>query len=332
MKRKLLLPIDTPDFTCYNHMSCANGIIKALAKDKFNILMCSKYINCYYKESSANHKLCISFFDWWYTVQNFMQEQIINLLKEVYQKRKTDILLMVKKCLIDGNYVLGKCNRAYLGNNVNGDKHLFDFVIVGFDDIEHNFILYGLDSLDKFSCYHINYQNFVESLFDTNIQKIVFNMWRHNENAHISLDFQNMIFEFEDYVNSANRRLQYTNDKFYGLKAMEELSRHFYKTAKHELTLRDAYLNQFFIHKWYMKQRIEYLSSIGIIGEEWNSIANQVYQMGKDVLNLGRTFNTSNNMSMADKIIQIIEETITKETDYLPHIIEGLKSYSMVQC
>ena len=327
MKKKFFLPIDSPEFICNHQLMFSNAILKAIAQEKTQILMCSKYINCYFRKDSVKNRFIILMYDHWCTAQGFMQYQLIDFLKETYQKEKRNLVLTLKKCLLDGAYVFGQCNRAYIEEDVGTDAPLFDYVITGFDDLAHEFTVYGIDSSENFSCYQVNDQKFVEALFHTPSAKIALTMWRHNQDAEILFDLPNIIFELEDYIHSVNNRNQYKADKFYGLNAMKELSRHFYETAQSDCDLNESYLRKFLVHKAYMRDRIACLASNGIIGEEWLTPADQVAKLGAEIFELGRNFNSLHDQTLIEKLVEMIAETTGLEADYLPKVLEELKTH-----
>jgi len=226
-EKRFELPIEPPQFICYNHITCANAIIRANIFDNIDKLFCSKYINCYFKESSTKHKFIISIYDNWCTTQKVMQYQLINLSKDIFLSENINVVLMIKKCLLFGSYVFGQCSYNCLVGNGGVDYSLFNYVITGYDDIAHEFTMYGVDNLDNYLCHKIGYEDFINSLYSTNKQNISFSMWRHNKNAEVVIDLQNIIFELEDYINSENRRKHYVEDKIYGLASLKKLGEFF---------------------------------------------------------------------------------------------------------
>lgn len=330
MKKKHFLPICQPDFVCHYIPTCSNAILKANAVEKEQILLCSKYINCYYEKTSIKHKIVISIFDHWCVTQKFIQNQFINLFKETYQKDKNKLVLKIKKCLLNDSYVLGKCKRTYVEDNIDNNKSLFYYVITGFNDITHEFTMYGIDSLNKFSCFRIAYQRFVEAFFDTSEQNIIITMRRCNKDMTISFDIPNIIFELEDYINSTNRRNQCINDNVYGLNAFKELCLCFYDVGQNGFALDELDLYNFSVHKIYMRNRTECLASYGIIDEKWVEQAEQVSKMGTEVLELGKFFNNTYEQSAIERLVEIMSEIIEIESNYLPCVLKELKNYEKI--
>ncbi len=322
MKKAHYLPFYEPQFVCYNHLMCANAIIKANVKEKLPILMTSKYINCYYKEDSINHKFVISIYDHWCTAQKIMQNQSVNLLKEVYQSQNIDMILMIKKMLCNNSYVFGQCNRIYIEPNSHEEDPPFNFVISGFDDSKRVFIIHGLDMMEHFLCVECDYLKFVNSLFDTFKPNIAFTLWHYNTDVLIDFDLPNIIFELEDYVDSGNRRNHYIYDKVYGIKAIEKLADHIRENAEHNNYF---YLKKLLLHKTYMKERIECLIKYNFIECRWMKEAEDAEKNIQDALYKLSLFYDSQNFSLIDQISSLIIHTNEIEKNYLPIVLENLK-------
>lgn len=327
MKRSFFLPFTSPRFICYDHLVCANAIITANAKEKASILMCSKYINCYYKENSINHKFVISMFDHWCTTQKIMHNQSINLLKEVYCRQNIEILLLIKKFIYSRNYVLGQCNRVYIESNCNENSPFFNYVISAYDDNAHTFLIHGLNSSKEFISINIDYNQFVDSLFDTIKPSISFSLWQYSDDANIVFDYQNIVFELEDFLNSTNRRIQYTEDKIYGLSAIKKLAQYLFTTGTQNNYLETFYLNKLLAHKNYMRQRMECLSKHNIITNESLLPSKIVESSIKSICDDANRFNSNKDSSTLTNIVANINHTVTLERNYLTSVLTQLKNH-----
>ena len=325
MKKRFELPIEPPQFICYNHITCANAIIRANIFDNIDKLFCSKYINCYFKESSTKHKFIISIYDNWCTTQKVMQYQLINLSKDIFLSENINVVLMIKKCLLFGSYVFGQCSYNCLVGNGGVDYSLFNYVITGYDDIAHEFTMYGVDNLDNYLCHKIGYEDFINSLYSTNKQNISFSMWRHNKNAEVVIDLQNIIFELEDYINSENRRKHYVEDKIYGLASLKKLGEFFLECAKNKESLSEQYLRKIAIHKYYMKERIRYFVERKLIKKDWLSYSELVEVYGQQILDLGIKYNQIFDTTIVDELTTIIFGIIDIEQNYLTKVLYELK-------
>lgn len=327
MKRSCFLPILSPEFVCYNHITFANAIIRANVMEDWQILMLSKYINCYYKEESTDHKFIISMYDHWCTAQKIMQKQSINLLKEIYQSQKINIVLIIKKFLLNNCYVFGQCNRSYVEKNDNIELSLFNYVVTGFDDINRQFTIYGLNAKENFYCVKIDYETFASALFDTLKPNIELTLWRYNLDACIDFDIQNIAFELEDYINSANRRNHYTEDKEYGIKAIERLGMYFIENSQCKKSRDEVYLKKLLCHKSYMRDRIACLGHHGYIDIKSYPYAEKVSLISKEILDVGCLINQSNKLTFITLLKQLFSEMIEIEKQYLPKVLDELKSF-----
>lgn len=325
MRKKLALPILQPDFICYNEVTCANAIVRANTKEKDKILLAAKYINCYYQKESVQHKFVISIYDSWCTTQKVMQNQYLKLLKTTYQSLQLNIIGIIKKFLCNGSYVFGQCNYSYIEPLEKSELPLFDYVITGFDDIERQFTVYGVDVSNHFICKHINYDMFIKSLLDTPKPNIWFSLWKYNPETNIELDIPNIIFELEDYINSENRRKQYKEDKVYGFSAVECLRDHFAQKISCLEEINESYLKKILCHKKYMKYRIECLNDDIFMSKKWLYDANRVYDIALNIYEQGRIFNNNKDTMLGSQLINSFSEMIDIERSYLFDVLNELK-------
>ena len=326
MKKRFELPIEQPQFICYNHITCANAIIRANMLENIDELFCSKYINCYFKESSTKHKFIISVYDNWCTTQKVMQYQLINLSKNIFLSENINVTLMIKKCLLFGSYVFGQCSYNCLMGDHGADNSLFNYVITGYDDITHKFTMYGVDNSDNYLCHKIRYEDFINSLYDTNKQNISFSMQQYNKDTEVAIDIQNVIFDLEDYINSRNRHKHYVEDKIYGLASLKKLGEFFLESTKNKALLPEQYLRKIAIHKYYMRERIRCLIKHDLIKEDWLSYAELVEVYGQQILDLGVRYNYILDTTIIDELNNIISEIINIEQKYLPKVAYELSS------
>lgn len=329
MKKRYFLPMKAPQFVGYSRPTAANAIVLANAGENTRVLLCSKHINCHYQPVFLKQKFSISIFDYWCMRQDFLRRQSIRFLKETYLKENTNLILVIKKCLLFNAYVFGDCNRKYIEQDYEGDQQIFSFVITGFDDISHEFTIYGLTYLwDEYKCFKVDYQKFINALFDTPKESIQLELWHCNKEASISLDLPCIIGELGNYINSANSKKEYIGEKVYGLKAIFELSRHFAETAKKGEDLCKVYFDQFAVHKYFMKDRVEYLAESGIINPKWLVEAETAEKLGQSVQKLGATYNLTRESALVDQMCEQINTTIEMERSYLPKMLEELEHYN----
>ena len=322
MKESCSLPIVAPEFVCFDYFTCANAIVRANTNGHQRLVMSTQYINCYYRESSGNHKFVISMFDPWCEKQGLMQNQTINFLKEVYQDNEEELISTIKKSLLGGCYLFGYCNRKYVDMNAKNAPALFHYVATGFDDATREFTIYGLDHGERFVCRQVGYQTLVEAILDTDKPSVVFTMWRYNKSFTPTLQKPTIAAELKHYVSSTHS--QDAGDKVFGLNAMTCLSNHFLETAKQKEPLNEAYLQQFAVHKRYMYDRIDYLAEDGILDPKWRDEAAAVRELGDELLCLCKRIHETRDWTSAPKVSKGILRTVEIESVYLPNVLKEL--------
>ena len=325
MKKRHNLPITTPDFVCYNHLTLSNAIIKANAEEAWLFIIASKYLNCYYENDSEKHKFVISIYDHWCTSQKVMQSQSINLFKESYKNLKLNIVAIIKQFLNNGSYVMGQCNRLYIESNCDLESSLFDYVITGYDDISHEFMIYGIDSEDNYISKKIEYKNFISALLETHSSNIYFTLWRYTKSNNINIDVPNIIFELEDYLNSANRRNQYADNKVYGLDSIKLLAYNLFNIDVENYRVNEMYLTKLLVHKEYMEHRLNCLAQNKIIASKWIDMAKKVTKLIMSAIAKYQEFIDTHDDTLTKSITYCINESIRLEKLYLNNILSELK-------
>ena len=327
MKKKSSLPVVEPDFICYHHITCSNAILRANLNEEVLNILCSKYINCFFKKESLKHKFVISMYDPWCTVQGLIQTQSLNFLKEVYEREKTNFILLLKKCLLQNLYVFGQCNRTYIEKQEENTTSIYNFMVTGYDDILQEFEIYGLNSSDNFVRNKINYQLFNEALLSTPKQNIWFTLRNFCDRNINSIDWANTAFELEDYINSTNRRYHYKADKIYGLKSYEILAKHFEECASTGELFSMQYLLKIKMHKLYMRDRIAFFITNDVLNNKYLSLAEKVKDIGDEVLNIGEKYNETLDNTYAKLLIRYINMANEIENEYLPYVLKGVSSF-----
>ena len=326
MKKRCFLSVEQPQYISFPNQTFANSIVLANAKEKKSIIWCSKYINCYFREDVKGYSFIIATEDQFWTRQDIMQMQKIDLSMETIQSAKLNLGLIIKKCLLNGCYVSGQCNGKKLDNNISTGTSPFVFLIAGFDDLRHKFLVCGIDSDEQFKCFDIQYQPFLTALTDNDFSDMILYLWRYNKDANISLGLPYIITELKHYINSSCSSNIQGDDKVYGIKAIEALSRYFYETANKNRRLREAELHAFYMHKFFMKQRVEVLAQLGFVDSRWLTEAEEVRQIGENVFELGKQYNSQQTEKLAKKLVEQIEKTVNLELFYLPKVLSEIEN------
>lgn len=318
MNKEYFLPMGEPQIICSHSLTSADAIIRKNAGDDIQKLFCSHHINCYFKSDSEKHKFVISTYDCWCIHKKYIDQQFIYFLKETYIRQKIDLLSIIKKSIFSDFYILGKCNPKYIELVPQEGDPLCDFLITGYDDIAKELTVYGFDKSNNYVCLKINYDVFMSALWDTPNDIIRLDMRRCKKDSIMATDFLCSFHEFGCYLNSITREEAYTGDKVFGLSAIRALSDEFARSVSNGSELYEPYLTKFYLHKKFMLERIEYFVGLGVVNSELIPFSQEVYDIGKEILELGIQYNKTRDPSLAYKVIEYIGKTVSTENDYLP--------------
>lgn len=102
-----------PVTSCYHYIAFPCSVIQANAEDQTKKWLCSKYINCYFKPSSREHKFIISIMDGWSASDAINIYQQINFSKEMFGTLKLDPILIIKKRFYTGAILPARARDKY---------------------------------------------------------------------------------------------------------------------------------------------------------------------------------------------------------------------------
>ena len=162
---KKLLPMEQPKLICHHHLTSADAILRANAKDQIHKLFCAHHINCYFQNDFQQYKFVISIHDYWAMNKKYTEAQSILFLKETYRAQAIDFVSLIKKSLDVDSYVLVSCNRSYIEHAGDEEDLQYPCLIAGYDDFSHTFTIYGFDRDNRYICFHMDYTVLAEIEF-----------------------------------------------------------------------------------------------------------------------------------------------------------------------
>lgn len=322
MKKRCFLPFKEPRFICSDKFTAANVIVESNLKEKSPSLAVH-YINCAYDEFESSHKFIITVFDYLARCKNIMHDQGFDMSKEYYLSPGINLVADLKRVISSNFYIVGQCNRSYVEPNASSDAPLFYFFLTGYDDAKQEFLIHGIDLSKQYISVKIKYDVFVKALFDTNIHSIPLVLWCFWYEANIDDVWSALISEFEDYVYSQNRKVNYGTAK-YGFEAMRCLAEHFKETAYKENHINELYLKKLLAHKYYMRLRIECLAEHKIIDSQWITCAKEVEEISQQIWNEGLDFNAAQDFLLVESMVAHMSQMMMIEKQYLCKVLKEL--------
>lgn len=305
-----------PVTSCYHYIAFPCSVIQANAGDQTEKWLCSKYINCYFKPSSREHKFIISIMDGWSASDAINIYQQINFSKEMFGTLKLDPILIIKKALLYGCYPTGSCSRQILfPTPENTDELLYDHVISGFDDINKRLFMHGF-SKGVYQHFDVPYETYVRSLIENQKRNITFHLWKYNPNADYTLNFSKIAADLNDYITSRNSKPQYQGPRSFGLQACSDFGM-FVNQEFHQID--SLCVKSFLEHKHCMLIRMQYLFKEGVVKQAAVAAAESVSQLSEQV----KKFYES---GMGDQMSKLIMKTVAIEKNYLPGVLADIQA------
>ena len=322
MKTQYFLPMGDPDFLCYPYYSLPNAIIKANSKERYSDFLCSKYINCYFRADSSKYKFVLCATNPWFDAENIMKFQEIKYLRDTLRLEGINLVDIIKKCLICNCYVYGQFNRSYVEKV---SYNVTEYCVTGFDDAMGAFSVYYIDSQNVFKQIFVDYSTFLDAIMDVPALLIHLWVWRYN-GVNFDDSINDMVTEFDDYINSTVTKVIPTPDKIYGLDSIKALADYFGECVENKTELYKPYVDKYLLHKKYMADRVRNLSLKGFVSSVLISNAEAVYAIAREVSEWCNKYNENYDQIPGKMIYQKICDSVNIEVEYLQGVIEDIRN------
>lgn len=330
MRKKTLLPFETnPYSTMYHGIAFPMGIIQGNAKTDITPWLCGKYINCWFVETAEN-KFAYYINDNWPTGDKILFQQRIDIFSNLYKILKIEPISLFRKMLNMGYYVHGIYNEQYIPGKKYFQKNYYshDFILIGYNDILKKFISVGFLEDGKFQPYYITYDDMIKSIESLKPSKFAYNFWKYNEDYNFLIDLKRIVVELSDYLQSKTSIKMYTQNRYWGIEAMQQLMLYFKTHYVDEYILDHRYTRGLKEHKFYMEKRIEYLLSNGYLKKDYYlRIARDVRNTADIIHMLGIKYNATKNHQVISNICDRMQDIISIEKDYLPEILDDMSFF-----
>ena len=331
-KNMKLLPFsDNPLLLCYHNRAFPFGIIQANSPVDVTKWSCTKCINCNFFSERSNNKFNIAVPDVWGVDEGLVDHQIVSLSKEACQLSDEDLLQTLKSSIDNDYYISGIFNERYIPNKWSyGCKDfVHDFLIIGYK--EDSFISIGYVSNGKFERFEIPNEKLVNALRTIPDAKIKLNLYKYNAQAIPTPCIERMIDDLKKYISTANYFFdQYPKVNLFGIAATVRLKMFFANEIDQGKTYVDRrYSLAFYEHKYILAKLVElFLDSEE--RKQYQESVSQNLEKAKLVHLLGLKITYSRDMKLISRVIELMDEIIVDEIQYIPSLIESLQNKYLV--
>lgn len=324
MIEKYILPFDDSLITSYSNIAFNYSILKAnFSNNDFEKILCNKYIKLVFDGELVGNRFSFSFGDDWYSLNNILSYQQVDLQKRTYDILKIDIVAYLRKILFANNYVQVKCDKSFIDG---GDfDHRIDYCLVsGYNDISNTFKVSYLDINNVLKTKDVDYNVFVKALFSLPLDSIKFYFIKVNSDAIVTLDLKSSITELNAYINSQSLKPLVERNKYYGINALEQLALYFDNKMKVGCPICEAYLNCLKEHKCLMYKRVSFLSDCFNLPAMFSLRAYKASDNVNEIFKIGNLYNKYHSKEAVQQMIELMNQTIDIEKDYISQLIHIL--------
>lgn len=326
MEKKVVLPFeDSPYALMYHYIAFPMGIIQGNAKDDITPWLCGRHINCWFDKEWIN-QFCVCVSDNYGVSDHIITNETVSVFSESFEDLLGDPLQLFRRMIDIGTYPNGSYNEEFIPGKYYYQKEYYshDFLLIGYDDIEQQFISVGYLADQQFHRFVIPYANMEQALKTLQSSKMSYTFWMYNPNARFELNLNRIINDLSDYLRSTTSLKIYSKHRTWGMGAIEELANMFSKAEK----IDPRYTRGLMEHKFFMQMRMNYLFEHGYLNKKsYCSSSAQIYKMAESVRMLSLKYSFTKNRSIVDKICEIIREMQRLEAEYLPDVLNDLCQY-----
>lgn len=333
MKQVLKLPIELkPYIQCYHNMAFPLSVIQGNAKEfnkDFTPWIIGKYLNCTFEHTPSDNKFEIYAEDSWGVDEGILENQVISLKTELYNKLRIDIIKNLKMVMNDGWYIHGIYNERYIPGKDAYLKYNYghDYILYGYNDDKG--VLYSLGYLSnkKYVPYEIPYDNYILAFYKNPMSQSDLNLFKYNPLFEFQTNIFSVAIGLNDYLNSSNSYMIRPNFS-YGLTAIKKLKEYIQSSATNNDLHRidDRYTRALAEHKYLTMKCIKYLAEKKInISSKEIDLAENIYQKSKMVHMLGIKFNLEPSSDVLESIMNGFKYIIDNSNETLRKVVEKLK-------
>jgi len=313
----------------YHSVAFPMGIIQGNAEVDITPWLCNRHVNCMFLWQPNIRSFDTNIVDPWCKKANILKEQQISLYKGTYKILDINFIVLFKKILCARYYVTGFYNEKYIPVKGTYQKkdNVHDFILYGYDDDKKVFFSAGYYN-GRYSPFEIPYENMNMSLSDMPVDVIKLKFLEYNNNCKFLLNLPQLVTELDAYINSTNSRTIASNDRTFGLKAMERLKEYFISYFKENGVIDSRYTRAYMEHKYFMYLRLKYLSDNGFA--EIKHTANRytgIYNNAVQIHNLGTKLSFTGDVKIMDRIVSKMDEIAEFEAHNLPSVVNCLKEH-----
>ena len=322
MKKIVELPFeDKPLCIMYQHIAFPLGVVQGNSQMRYSPLIFTKYINCIFEENQHASKFSLGE-DLWFLEDGLIKRYNLLIDNGIYKNNKFELLKLIKKMLSIGFYVEGNCNEKWIPGKYFYNRRYFfhPFILIGYNDIKKVFYSVGFLKDHRFQRFEIKYEDMLKAIETSDQCNIKLQCREYNKDFIFEFDLSKVISTLKKYIEASD---DIDGEIVHGINAVERLKNDF-----HEENYADyRYTRGLKEHKRFINLCIKYLIDNKYLSEQkFIESSKRVCDIAERAHLLSLKFAFTHSKELIYKIINLINDMISIEKQYLPEVILFLEN------
>ena len=325
MNNKSQLPLITPNYHCYPHVTFNSYIMATKSEDEYLHWIMDKYINCvlfsnFHPDTHAD----LFYID--VSKDNYINEQelcckpmFMRVEPSTLEELSSTLIDMVKKCVETDTYLF--CRSCFKSD----PSKIYECIVVGYDDTNSTFLLKAFNQEESIHDKEVECKEFVVSFVPNLQNQITLQFWYYSNDSACDIDLTKFKLELTDYLCSTNSKGIATKDLVFGTDAEYALISYLSKITEIGDKIEIRYIAEFAEHKDLMLNRIEFLYRKGIVPEAISTQFKAIAQEAIACINLAKEYNYQCKGEIGKRLIGLMKKVLSNGFPCLKKILAILE-------
>ena len=330
-------PICTSPIVRENFLAIEYSVFQAYEKDLTPVL-CNYYINIV---SGQDKRVQFSHLheDKWLVKEKIMHQHHMTWHREMFEDNQDELINIIQKLIANGYYLTGNYNGFYIKAKPAYQCYETNtvYLIYGFNQKTQLFYAIGKTSNSTFEPYEIEYDEYIQAVFNRENGLFNLNFLKFNDTCGIKADIKKIHNGIYDYVNSKRKEdgpipEGEAKNYRYGLNCYRDFLKSLTNQHEYRCYIEPVSYAVLLEHHILMQKRIDYLLSTGIVDEkEIGSEYQRIVEQARCVYSLCLQYNTSFDPKLIKQIYNGVSTIIEDEQQLLNRLLERLRMYYLSQ-
>lgn len=325
MNNKSQLPLKTPDYHCYPHVTFNSYIMATKSEDEYLHWIMDKYINCvlfsnFHSDTHADLFYIDVSKDNYYNEQELCCKPMFMRVEPSTLEELSSILIdMVKKCVETDTYLF--CRSCFMSD----PSKIFECIVVGYDDAKSTFLLKVFNQEESIHDKEIECQDFVVSFVPNLNNQITLQFWCCSNDNACDINLQRFKLELMDYLFSTNSKGIVAKDLVLGADAESALIDYLSSKIESNQKIEVRYVAEFAEHKDLMLKRIDFLYRKDIVPEALYTQFKAIAPKAIACIKIAKEYNKQCARGIGRSLIDLMKSVLSTEIASFRNLLAALR-------